>query len=74
MPAHELMQGEGNFIGMRCAPDKNALELDGIVGDGADFHQLSFNDLRVSHRNSSMAHVGTLETCAMGRSLDADID
>jgi hypothetical protein len=25
---------------MRCAPGNNAFELDGIVGDGADFHQL----------------------------------
>jgi hypothetical protein len=37
-----------------------------MVGDGADFHQLRFNDLRVSHRNSSMAH-GHLDTCALGR-------
>ena len=54
-PAHELMQGEGDFVGMACAPGNDALELDGIVGDGADFHQLGFDDLRVSHRNSSMA-------------------
>ena len=54
-PAHELMQGEGDFVGTACAPGNDALELDGIVGDGADFHQLGFNDLRVSHRNSSMA-------------------
>src|ERR1039457_900389 len=61
-PAHELMQGEGDFVGMRRAPGNNALELDGIVGDGADFHQLGFNGLRVSHRISSMAHVGTIDT------------
>ena len=47
--AHELMQGEGDFVGMRCAPGNNALELDGIVRNGADFHQLGFDDLRVSH-------------------------
>ena len=58
-PAHELMQGEGDFVGMARAPGNDALELDGIVGDGADFHQLGFDDLGVSHRNSSMAHVGT---------------
>ena len=58
VPAQELMQGEGDFVGMRCAPGNNALELDGIVGDGADFHQLGFDDLRVSHRNFSMAHFG----------------
>jgi hypothetical protein len=49
MPTQELMQGEGNFVGMRCAPGNNALELHGIVSDGADFHQLGFNDLRVPH-------------------------
>src|SRR3989442_6831502 len=59
MPTHELMQGERDFVGMRCAPGNNALELDGIVRNGADFHQLGFDDLRVSHRNSSMAHLGT---------------
>jgi hypothetical protein len=58
MPAHELMQGEGDFVGMRCAPRNNALELEGIIGDGADFDEFGFNDLRVSHRNSSMAHMG----------------
>lgn len=58
-PAHELMQGERDFVGMRCAPCNKALELDGIVGDGADFYQLVFNDLRVSHRNFSMAHFVT---------------
>src|SRR5882724_8619245 len=61
-PTHKLMQGGGNLVGIRCAPGNNALELDGIVCDGADFHQLGFNDLRVSHRNSSMAHVGTRKT------------
>ena len=42
-PAHELMQGEGDFVGMRCAPNNDALQLEGIVGDGADFHQLGFD-------------------------------
>ena len=60
-PAQELMQYQGNFVGMRCAPGDNAFELDGIVGDGADFHQLGFDDLEVSHGNSSMAHVGALK-------------
>src|ERR1022692_2881561 len=45
-PADELMQGEGDFVGMRCAPGNDALELEGIVGDGSDFHQLGFDDLR----------------------------
>ena len=60
-PAHELMQGEGDFVGMRCAPGNDALELNGIVCDGADFHQLGFDDLRVSHRTSSMAHGGAID-------------
>ena len=57
-PAQELMQGKGNLVGVRCAPGNDALELDGVLSDGADFHQLSFDDVRVSHRTSSMAHGG----------------
>ena len=48
-PAHDLMQGEGYFVRMACAPGDDALQLDGIVGDGADFHQLGFDGFRVSH-------------------------
>jgi hypothetical protein len=44
------MEGEGNFVGMSGTPGDDALEFDGIVGDGADFRHLGFNDLRVSHR------------------------
>lgn len=44
-PAHKLMQGEGDFVGMRCAPGNNALQLNGIVCDGADFDQLGFDHL-----------------------------
>jgi len=58
MPAQELVQRERDFVGMRCAPGNNALELDGIVCNGADFHQLGLDDLQVSHRNFSMAHFG----------------
>jgi len=35
---HQLMKGERDFIRMRRAPRNNALELDGFVDDGADFH------------------------------------
>ena len=59
--AHELMQGEGDLTGIRCTPGNNAIEPDGIVGNGADFHQLGFDDVRISHSNSSMAHVGAME-------------
>jgi hypothetical protein len=48
--AQYLMQGERDFVGVRRAPGENTLELNRIVGDGADFHQLGFDDLRVSHR------------------------
>jgi hypothetical protein len=47
--AHELVQREGNFVRMRCAPSNNTFQLDGVVGYGADFDQLGFDDLRVSH-------------------------
>ena len=57
-PAQKRMQVEGDFVGVGCAPDNDALELDGIPSEGADFHQLSFYDLRVSHRTSGMAHGG----------------
>src|ERR1017187_9500825 len=56
-PAHELMQRERHLIGMRRAPRNDSLQLDGIVGDGADLHQLGIDDLRGSHGTSSMAHV-----------------
>jgi hypothetical protein len=39
-PLHELMQGQWDFVGMRCTPGNDALELDGIVSDGTDFNQL----------------------------------
>ena len=56
-PSQELMQGEGDFVGMRRTPRNNALELDEVVSDGADFYQLGFDALQVSHRNSSMAQI-----------------
>jgi hypothetical protein len=43
------MKGEGDFLGMQRAPDYDALKFDGIVGDGGNFHQLGFDNLRVSH-------------------------
>jgi hypothetical protein len=56
------MQSKRNFVGMRRAPGNNALELEGIVSDCADFDQLAFDDLRVSHR-TSMSHFGTQRLC-----------
>jgi hypothetical protein len=49
------MQSERDLVGMRYTPGDNALEFNGVVGDGADFHQLGFDDFRVSHRLFSMA-------------------
>jgi hypothetical protein len=54
------MQREWYFVGMRCAPRNNALELEDIVDDSADFDQLRFDDLRISHK-TSMAHFGLPE-------------
>ena len=55
--AHELMQGERDFVRMRCTPNNDAIKLECIVGNGADFHQLGFDDLRVSHSNFSIAQI-----------------
>ena len=35
-PAHELMEGEGHLVGMRCTPGYEAFELDGIVNNRGD--------------------------------------
>lgn len=61
------MQNERDFVGMRCAPGNNAFELDGLVSKGADFHQFRFDSLRVSHTNSSMAHLGPGNVRGIGR-------
>src|ERR1017187_7961062 len=55
------MQGEGDVVGC-VARQADSLELDGSLSDGADFHQLSFDDLRISHRTSSMPHGGIVGT------------
>jgi hypothetical protein len=52
------MKGEGDFVGVRCAPGYDFFELHGIVGDGADLHQLSFDRLRISHSFQDTALVG----------------
>ncbi len=55
---HKLMQDERYLVWMQCAPGNEAFKLNGIVCYGADFHQLGFDYLRVSHSNTSMAHAG----------------
>jgi hypothetical protein len=60
-PSHKQMQGQWDFVGMRCAPGDEALELDGIVRDGTDFNQLGFDNLRISHSTSSMAHAAAVD-------------
>src|ERR1035437_2517025 len=52
------MQGERDFVGMGCAPGNDFLELHGIVSDGADLHQLSFDNLRGSHIELLAWHAG----------------
>ena len=43
--------------GMRCAPGDDAFELEQIVGDGADLHQVSFDGLNVSHIETPAWHM-----------------
>ena len=62
-PVDQLMQSERDLVRMRCAPGNNALEFDCIVGDGANFHELGFDDFRGSHTNSRMAHVTVENLC-----------
>jgi hypothetical protein len=49
MPVHQVVQGKWDLVGMRCAPCNDAFKLGGIVGNGADFDKVVFDDLRVSH-------------------------
>lgn len=56
-PAQELMQGERDFVRMRCAPGDDAFELEQIVGDGADLHQVGFDGLNVSHIETPAWHM-----------------
>ena len=46
---HELVQSEGDFVGMGSAPGNQALQLDGVICDGADFDQFRINDFGVPH-------------------------
>ncbi len=55
---HQVMQGEGHFVRVSHGPGDDTLELDEIVGDCADFHQLGFDYLRIAHGCFSMAHPG----------------
>jgi len=55
-PAQELMQGKGNFVGVRLRTRPRCAELDGHPQPIALISISSgFDDLRVSHRTSSMA-------------------
>ena len=46
-PPSEEAEGKGNFARIGSAPGNYALELNRIVLDGADLHQLRFDDLFV---------------------------
>jgi hypothetical protein len=41
---------------MGGTPGDDSFELDEVVGDGADFHQLGFNGLGIPHDSFRMAH------------------
>lgn len=48
-PVQELMEDEGDLVRMGCAPGNNALEFDGVIGDGADLNQIGFDSLWITH-------------------------
>ena len=52
-----MMQREGDLVGVGGAPDDEAFELNGIVGDVADFDELGFDALGVSHGDFRMAQL-----------------
>ena len=58
--AHQLMQGERNFIGMRHAAGNDAFELDGIVGGGAEIHPPGWYLTRMAPR-----WCGVLPSCIL---------
>ena len=48
-PSHEMMQSEGDFVGMYRAPGDDALQLDAIIGHCADLHEFGFDYVCVPH-------------------------
>jgi len=54
----QLVQGERDLVRMGCTPGDDPLELDQIVGDGTDLHQVGFDCLRIAHSSFSIAHPG----------------
>ncbi len=55
-PPHEMVQSEGDFVGMHRAPGDDALQLDAIIGNRADLHEFGFDDVSFPHITFSMAH------------------
>lgn len=53
---HELMKSKGHFIGMGRTPGDDAFQFQGVVGEGADFHELVFDRYGVAHIDSRMTH------------------
>jgi hypothetical protein len=54
LPAHERVDRERHFVRMTRAPGNDSLKFHGIIRNGADFHELFFDNLDVSHLTTSI--------------------
>ena len=48
-PSHEMVQSEGDFVGMDRTPSDDALQLDAIIGHRTDLHEFGFDYVYVPH-------------------------
>jgi hypothetical protein len=53
-PPHEMVQSEGDFVGMHRTPGDDALQLDAIIDHRADLHEFGFDDFCVPHIHFSI--------------------
>ena len=67
-PPHEMVQSEGDFVGMHRTPGDDALQLDAIIGHRADLHEFGFDDVCVPHIHlqHGTRHEGTARSGATG--------
>lgn len=63
-PPHEMVQSEGDFVGMHRTPGDDALQLDAIIGHRADLHEFGFDDVCLPHIPFSMAHAAKARLAA----------
>ena len=72
-PPHEMVQSEGDFVGMHRTPGDDALQLDAIIGHRADLHEFGFDDVCVPHIHlqHGTRHEGTLAAGPPGYSAPA---